>query len=143
MEDFSLQETFEFKLTRANGEETILKQTFDEADIFKVGELFRSFLEAVTYSDCTIDLIMTSEEAINEFDYSTWTGSDGKTLLISNMSNSHIENCIRMINRSQKCNEDDLEGIATKISSLRIVNYELHKPYLNVLIKELRKRSQQ
>ena len=63
MEKFNLQETFEFKLTRAKGEETILKQTFPEgSDIHTVGELFRNFLRAVTYADCTIDLIMLPEE---------------------------------------------------------------------------------
>ena len=63
MEENNLQEVFEFKLTRADGEETILKQTFPKgSDIFKVGELFRNFLRAVTYSDCTIDLILLPEE---------------------------------------------------------------------------------
>ena len=57
-----LQEHFEFKVTRADGE-TILKQTFPSgADIHTLGELFRNFLRAVTYSDCTIDLILLPEE---------------------------------------------------------------------------------
>ena len=53
-----LKQTYEFKLTRGDGEETILKHEFPSGtDIYGVTELFKSFLRAVTFTDCTIEKV--------------------------------------------------------------------------------------
>lgn len=60
-----LMQTFEFKLTRYDGEETTIRQTFPQGtDIWGVSDLFRNFLLAVTYSSKTINSILTNSKEL-------------------------------------------------------------------------------
>ena len=59
-------------------------------------------------------------------DYSIWETIEGKKLKIKDMKIKHIENCIKLIKRSELPEQRHPSEMS------RMVDFELYKPYLEV-----------
>ena len=57
-----INDKYEFKIIRGDGEEVVVSKMFpDGADMYKVVDLFKVFLKAVTFSDNTIESVFSED----------------------------------------------------------------------------------
>lgn len=77
----------------------------------------------------------------------TWTTREGDTMLIADMETTHIENCIRMLERTMPDHEHDIvetadfpESMWWMDSSFTIPGRKTYKKKIQEFTNELKKR---
>lgn len=73
-------------------------------------------------------------------DYNIWITCNGTKLKVSEMTDTHIKNCIKMIERSVY--RDNFYDEDINIKGCVMVDYEEYEPYLEIFEEELNKRRQ-
>jgi hypothetical protein len=73
-------------------------------------------------------------------DYTKWTTNNNEVLDIKDMTDKHIQNCIKMIKRSKWLDAMERYDTVPEPPPKYVVNYELYAPYLKVFKKELDNR---